>query len=356
MLRLTVLSLLACVVSLSSSAVILEDGMPILWAQTASQLTELPIQNENVMPNPWNLLHRMSLYKLLIAATDPLILYMGTGANESPFWGLPLQLAWMRTSGRLADPTGTTTCGMDTGESMCISTESWWGCENYFVSALPFLSAAHNNFLGEGVKVQMQVPEGVTDYCTTHADCSTRFPDAMTKWDAFFQGLITTGASALADNEKKDAVLHLYWEAQLASTNLASQCEAKKSHYSAPEMSFANSWLNSGEFVAAAHFQSNLEKASKFITPLPGRILKEGDVAPNIEGLSDAENNVLNTFSWMDTLDKAVDGSLVSYWKKAMCSLRTREQGSQLLEELLSTKAYSSITFMGVLATMATGC
>ena len=33
----------------------------------------------------------------------------------------------------------------------------------------------------------MQVPEGVTDYCTTYADCATRFPDLMAKWDAFYQ-------------------------------------------------------------------------------------------------------------------------------------------------------------------------
>lgn len=33
----------------------------------------------------------------------------------------------------------------------------------------------------------MQVPEGVLDYCTTYADCLSRYPDAMGKWDAFFQ-------------------------------------------------------------------------------------------------------------------------------------------------------------------------
>lgn len=32
----------------------------------------------------------------------------------------------------------------------------------------------------------MQVPEG-EDFCTTYADCATRFSDTMTKWDAFFQ-------------------------------------------------------------------------------------------------------------------------------------------------------------------------
>lgn len=36
------------------------------------------------------------------------------------------------------------------------------------------------------VQVQMQLPEGA-DYCTTYADCAARFPDAMSKWDAFYQ-------------------------------------------------------------------------------------------------------------------------------------------------------------------------
>lgn len=33
----------------------------------------------------------------------------------------------------------------------------------------------------------MQVPAGVEDICTTYADCAARYPDAMSKWDAFFQ-------------------------------------------------------------------------------------------------------------------------------------------------------------------------
>lgn len=35
----------------------------------------------------------------------------------------------------------------------------------------------------------MQVPAGVQDYCTTYADCKAKYPDAMSKWDAFFQVL-----------------------------------------------------------------------------------------------------------------------------------------------------------------------
>lgn len=38
----------------------------------------------------------------------------------------------------------------------------------------------------------MQVPEGA-DFCTTYADCATRFPDAMNKWDTFYQVWLADG-------------------------------------------------------------------------------------------------------------------------------------------------------------------
>lgn len=102
MLRPAVLCLLlACAVSLSSSAVILENGMPILWAQAAGQVTDLPVQNDILTPDPWHFLQRMRLYRLMITATDPFMGSMGTNATDSPLWGLPLQLGWMLTSGKI---------------------------------------------------------------------------------------------------------------------------------------------------------------------------------------------------------------------------------------------------------------
>lgn len=38
----------------------------------------------------------------------------------------------------------------------------------------------------------MLVPEG-EDFCTTYADCATRFPDAMNKWDTFYQVWLADG-------------------------------------------------------------------------------------------------------------------------------------------------------------------
>ncbi|KAI3364417.1 hypothetical protein L3Q82_011210, partial [Scortum barcoo] len=240
MLRPAVLGLLlACAVSLGSSGVVVENGMPILWAQTAGQVSDLPTQNDIVTPDPWHFLNRMSLYRLMIAATDPFMGSMGTNETDSPLWGLPLQLGWMLTSGRFADPTGATTCGLPTGDTTCISTQSWWGCVSYFVSALPFLSAAQQGFMGAGVQRLQSVSE-----------------------------------SALPDNEKKDSILGLYWAAQTASTSASAVCKPRQSHYSSKEISFANSWLNSAQFVSATHFQSNLEKSVKVMNPLPSRVLQ----------------------------------------------------------------------------------
>ncbi|XP_037606003.1 protein LEG1 homolog [Sebastes umbrosus] len=357
MLRPAVLGvLLACAVSLSSSATILENGMPVLWVHTAGQMTDLPVQNDVLTPDPWHYLHRMSLYRLMIAATDPFMGSMGPNATESPLWGLTLQLGWMLTSGRLADPTGATTCGLQTGDTMCISTQSWWACVNYFTSVLPFLSAAQQGFMGPNLQVQMQVPAGVEDYCTTYVDCTTRFPDAMAKWDAFFQGLKAAAESPLPDNEKKDSLLGLYWEAQMASTYASSACKARQSHYSSEEVSFAESWLNSAEYVSAAHFQSSLERAAMFLTPLPSRILKAGDSAPNIEDLSIEENHSLYVFGWMRTINSVLGGSMVRMWKNAMCSVDKRENGRDMLEQLMLNPSFATTTFLGIVTGMSTGC
>ncbi|XP_054474453.1 liver-enriched gene 1, tandem duplicate 1 isoform X2 [Anoplopoma fimbria] len=329
--------------------------MPILWAQTAGQVTDLPIQDAVLTPDPWHFLHRMSLNRLMIAATDPFMGSMGTNATDSPLWGLPLQLGWMLTSGRLADPTGATTCGLQTGDTMCVSTHSWWGCVNYFATVLPFLSAAQQGLMGEGFQVQMQVPAGVQDYCTTYADCVTSHPDAMSKWDAFFQGLKAATESPLPENEKKDSILGLYWDGQMASTSASAACNAKQSHYSSVEQSFSKSWQNSADYVAAAHFQSNLEKSVMFMNPLPGRILQEGDSAPNIADLSDAENHTLYVFSWMTNINNILGGSLVRMWKNAMCSVTTREKGREMLEQLLLNPRFATSTFLSIVTGMA-GC
>ncbi|XP_077566471.1 liver-enriched gene 1, tandem duplicate 1 [Stigmatopora nigra] len=348
--------LLALAASLAHSAVIMDNGAPIAWAHTAAQVTDLPVENGILNPNPWNFVHRMSFYRLMIAATDPFMGSMGSGATENPLWGLPLQFGWMQTSGRLADPTGATNCGLPTGDALCISPMSWWGCVNHFVSVLPFLSAAQQGFFGPGVQVQMQAPAGTEGYCTTYADCATTYGDVMAKWDAFFQGLKTAAESALPENEKKDAILGLYWAAHMGSLHEAKNCKDKQSHYSDPEVKFASSWLNSAEYVSAAYFQSSLDKSILFLTPLPGRILKDGDSAPNIADLSQEENHTLSIFGWMKSMDTILLGSLTGMWRSSMCSVTTREKGREMLEQLLLNPSFATNTFLSIITEMTTSC
>ncbi|KAM3860978.1 protein LEG1 homolog [Diretmus argenteus] len=307
--------LLVCAASLTSSAVVTENGLPILWLQSSGQLTDLPIQDGVLTPDPWQYLQRMSLYRLIVAATDPFMGSMGTNATDSPIWGLPLQLGWMQTSGRLVDPTGATTCGMQTGDPMCISTQSWWACVNYFLSVLPFLSAVQQGFMGEAVLVKMKVPAGGEDYCTTYADCLALYPEQMASWDAFYQ-----------------------------------------SNYSSPEVAFANSWLDSAQYVAATHFQSNIERTLMFMTPLPSRVLKKGDRAPYIADLSKEENHTLSTFSWMKSINSLLGGTLTRLWRRAMCSASTRERGRALMEQLLLEQGFAATTFLSIIAKMSSSC
>ncbi|CAL1585950.1 unnamed protein product [Knipowitschia caucasica] len=350
--------LLSSAAVLCRAGVILENGGPIMWSHATDQLTDLPITEGVLTPDPWHYLHRMSFYRLLIASTNPYMSSMGPGENMSPIWGLPLQLGWMLSSGRLADPTGSTACGIPTGDTadMCISTSSWWGCVNYFNSALPFLSAAKQGFMGDGVSVQLQVPAGVEEYCTTYDSCKAAFPDAINNWDMFFQGLKESTSSPLPENEKQDAILGLYWKAQTSSIAASSTCINKLGSYSSVEKNFAQSWLNAGEYVAAARFQSSLDLASQFMAPLPGRILKEDDVPPNIPDLTAEENHSLYIFSWMRSADSFLGGTLVNLWRNAMCSVTTRESGREMLRQLLFNTEYATSSFLTIVTSMSTSC
>lgn len=69
-------------------------------------------------------------------------------------------------------------------------------------------------------------------------------------------------------------IYHLFANGCKAKSAICVSLSSRQSFYSPPEKSFANSWLNSAEYVSAAHFQSNLANSAMFITPLPGRVLQ----------------------------------------------------------------------------------
>ncbi|XP_067098292.1 protein LEG1 homolog [Osmerus mordax] len=353
------LVLLAACSGPAHSAIITENNLPILWAEASSQLSDLPQQDNIVTINPWNYQQRMTLYRLQLAASDQYMGSMGPNTTEgNPLWSLPLQLGWKLRSGRLLDPTSATTCGQES-DSMCISGQSWWACVNYYLSVIPFLAAVQKGVIGDGqLQVQIQTPsDAVQDYCTSYTDCSTKFPDLMAKWEAFYQGMKDLSVAAIMDVEKKDQILGLMWAAQQFSLQTASStCQEKLKHYSYPEKAFAESWLSSADFVAATHFQSTVERSVLFMTPLPGRVLREGDQAPNIQDLSPEENHTLSIFNWMRNMNSVLGGTLVRMWRSAMCSQKAREQGQTLLQDLTLNPKFALTTVFSILSEMSTNC
>ncbi|CAM4694987.1 hypothetical protein PO909_011083 [Leuciscus waleckii] len=346
---------------LSRAAVVTENGLPILWEKAPSELSQLPTVDGVIQINPWDYLQRMALYKLMINSTDPYMSSMGPGEKQSPLWSLPMQLGWKLKSGRLTDPSpgSTSTCGLESSEPVCISPQSWYACVSYYMSVLPFLAAVQTGVVGKGqVQIHIQVPAEVAhDYCSSYTDCSTKHPDAMSKWQTFFQSLQQISESEDTDFYKKDQILGLMWAAEEESLLTAyTACSERQKLYSSPEVRFGLSWLRSAAYVAAAHFHASIERSEKFMAPLPSRVLQESDSPPNIADLSAEENHTLYIFSWMDSVNQLLGGSLVRLWRSAMCSAQAREKGQALLHDLVLDPKFPASGLMSILTEMTTSC
>ncbi|KAG7461023.1 hypothetical protein MATL_G00205150 [Megalops atlanticus] len=357
MLSLKVAILLSFCSLYANATEITENGYPILWEKSPGQLTELPSVDDVIVINPWNYLQRMSLYKLTLQATDMYMTSMGENATENPLWGLPLQLAWKLKSGRLVDPSGVTTCGKETGDPMCISPKSWWACVNYYLSVIPFLAAVETGIVGQGLKIQIQAPsEASEDYCVSFSDCTSKHPEMMSKWKTFFLALKNLSSADIPQFEKKDQILGFMWEAQQASMHTGSKCKERLKHYSTLEVTFSRSWTKSVDYVAATRLHSNMERSKLFTSPLPSRILREGDKPPNAPGLSSEENHTLSVFTWMDSMNTLLGGTLVQMWQSAMCSERTREKGQALLQDLVLDPKFVFSGLLTILIEMGSSC
>ncbi|XP_041952124.1 liver-enriched gene 1, tandem duplicate 1 isoform X1 [Alosa sapidissima] len=355
-----VVAALALLATVAQAAVVTENGYPIMWEKAPVELKDFPaVDADEVTINPWEYLQRMGMYRLMLNHTNQYMGCMGPGPNDSPLWGLPLQLGWKLKSGRLVDPTAASTCGQESGDPMCISPKSWWACVNYYLSVIPFLAAVQTGLIGDGdIKITVQSPpEGAEDYCTNFMDCFAKYPDLMSKWETFFKTVKAVSESEATDMEKRNQIMSTMWAAQQASLQQATtSCSERQKSYSKPEISFAVSWVSSADYVSAAYFQSNMEKSRRFMTPLPSRVLTDADSPPNVPDLSAEENHALYIFSWMNSVNKLLGNTLVNLWNKSMCSDAAREKGRQLLDDLILNPKFAVSGLLSILTGMATSC
>ena len=88
------------------------------------------------------------------------------------------------------------------------------------------------------------------------------------------------------------------------------------------------------EFIAATHFQTNLNETAEQQASLPQRILKTWDIAPFIWDITRAQNRVILAINVFRTANSVSKGWLLNVWRKAMCSPQGRKVGLQLLKDV----------------------
>uniref|UniRef100_UPI00398E34F3 liver-enriched gene 1, tandem duplicate 1 n=1 Tax=Pristiophorus japonicus TaxID=55135 RepID=UPI00398E34F3 len=318
------------------------NDYPQLWDNVPDSLDGFVTIHNKTVINPWNYLERMGMYKILLSVTAKYMNNFGPGNTGNVLWGLPLQHGWQFKTGRLADPSNVSSCGHQTGDSLCISTRSWWSCMNYYLATIPFLGAVEAGFFDEWpFEVEILPPEEhMGDFCYNTADCHALIPDTMTKWTTFFQLLKNTkdiSQNTLSPNisPEEDNIWHHMWIAHVASIEAALTKFSERLRYiSAPEAQFGVSWGSAVEFIAATHFHTNFNQTNIFQAYLPQRMLLANDKAPSIPDLSKEENWTLLALDILYKGNKMTDGWLLKVWRRSMCSERGRAEGRYLLENI----------------------
>ncbi|KAJ7424548.1 Protein LEG1 like protein [Willisornis vidua] len=321
------------------------EEYPPLWNLASENLLDFPVKDNKIVINAWNYQERLGVYKSLLKSSDKYFSAFGPQNFGNILWGLPLQHGWQFRTGRLADPSGVTSCGYEDGDLLCQSVRSWWSCMNYYLAVIPFLGAVEAGLFGQlPFEVEILPPEErKDDFCYSVADCWSRMPKLMDDWKAFFEYLLSTEHKAVRpatfSSFKLDDALGLMWKAHVTSIAYAlPKFQDSLKYLSHPEADFGEDWSNAVDFIGATHFSTDLPTVNDFQTFLPPRMLVEGDVLPSIRDFSPQQNKVLVSLSTLHKANKLTGGLLLKLWQKAMSTEAGRKMGRELIESLTSSQ------------------
>lgn len=332
----TVISHLSTPVSSQADAV--QKHYPPGWQDAPGSLDEFPVaqikgQTMTII-DPWVYLQRMGIFKLMVQHTQPFFNPWGYNNTGSLLWGLPLQFGWQKTSGRLHDMAGNH--GKGACGDPCVSPNSWWADMNYYLSVLPFLGASNAGVFSP-LKYPLHItkPANVSDkvkqkFCTSVQECSVNHAEVVRDWSEFFERV--KAASFKSDH---DATVAVMWKAHTTSIQHALPLFTDEVNLlSKPERKFGEGWALLVDFIAATHFQTNLNNTADQQISLPPRILKTGDNAPFIGDLTPAQNRVILAINLFRSTNTNTGGLLLKFWRRAMCSPQGRAIGLALLENV----------------------
>nr|XP_044613292.1 protein LEG1 homolog isoform X8 [Equus asinus] len=196
---------------------------------------------------------------------------------------------WKESPGRLADPTQRTGCGHESGDHLCISVDSWWADFNYYLSAMPFLAAIDSGIMGISSDNVTFLPpsKDQMSFCYNVSSCHSSFPEAMKKWNEFYQHV-----KSCSDN--LDDLLKYLWAAHVSSLKIAHKnFHDRLKYYSKQEADFERSWALFVDYLAPPRFPTTLTRMYEFQKGLPTRMLASGDIAPFIKDFTGFQNTVL---------------------------------------------------------------
>ncbi|KAF1613879.1 UNVERIFIED_CONTAM: hypothetical protein FQV16_0010829, partial [Eudyptes robustus] len=322
------------------------DVYPPLWDLAPENLLDFLVKDNKIVINAWNYQERLGVYKNLLNSSAKYFTAFGSQNFGNILWGLPLQHGWQFRTGRLADPSGVTSCGYEDGDLLCISVRSWWSCMNYYLAIIPFLGAVEAGLFGQlQYEIEILPPEEQrADFCCSVADCRSRIPKLMDEWKAYFEVnnftffFIFSVSPATFSSFKLDDALCLMWRAHVSSIAYAlPKFQDSLKYLSDPEASFGEDWANAVDFIAATHFSTDLQNINNFQAFLPQRMLIEGDVLPSISDFSPQQNRVLLSLRALHKANQLTGGLLLKLWQKAMSTEAGRKMGRKLIEDLASS-------------------
>ncbi|XP_008061174.1 protein LEG1 homolog [Carlito syrichta] len=281
--------LVGCFSASLAGASSLSDMEPPLWKESPGQFSDYKKENEMYVINPWVYTERLGMYKILLNETARYFAKFAPENEQNILWGLPLQHGWQYKTGRLADPTGRTNCGYESGDELCISVDSWWADLNYFLSSLPFLAAVDSGITEISADQVVLLPplKDQTKFCYSVSSCGSSFRETMNKWNAFYQ-LLQSPLSNFDD------LLKSLWVAHTSTLkDTIKSFEDRYDYYSKTEASFERNWVLAVRHLAAVLFPTTLITSYKFQKGLPPRMLASNDTAPFINDFTTFQNVVL---------------------------------------------------------------
>jgi len=319
---------------------------PPLWDAAPDSVEDLPRDGEGtIVLDPWNYLHRLTMYKTLVSVDHCLWSDASFDGNKtkhagSPVWGLPLQHGWQMFSGRLCIESPPE---KNVSSKVPLVPTCWWACANYYFSVFPYLGAVGAGLAPGNIRL-LPPPSGTTSnvtFCSSFESC--RDEPAVIFWKAFFEDVKSTAdectntSSASNGDPIMDGLIDAYWKSHTTTIDATTRCDVHLDTLSMSEREFALDWSNIVKFIGPSAYDVNYTETNTMQRLLlPYRMLTDADVIGRVSDFSKSVNEGMMLLERVKELNDASDGRLLDVYVKAMCSSQARASMRDVMNEFAS--------------------